>query len=63
MSEVVTHLIDRTSPAGPGKPFVGRCRLCGAENLPFEAALQPCPNPKGISQDDALVAAIEGETP
>ena len=55
-----THLVERTSPYG--QPFVGKCRYCGAENLPPSAALQPCPvaSDIGITQDDSLLAAIEG---
>lgn len=53
-----THSLERTSPKG--KPFRGRCVLCGAEDLPANAALDPCPNPRRVTRDQALVDAIEG---
>lgn len=56
-----THSLRRTSPMGG--PFVGRCVLCGATGLSMGAALDTCPNPRGVSSDDALIDAIEGEAP
>jgi len=53
-----THSLERTSPKGT--PFRGRCRLCDAEDLPANAALEPCPNPRRVSEDQALIDAIEG---
>lgn len=55
-----THTIERTSPKGPGQKFVGRCIKCGATELTMGDAFKPCPNPSGVSKDDALVRSIEG---
>lgn len=57
----MTHSLERTSPKGG--PFIGVCVLCGAIGLPAAAAAQPCPNPGGTSQDDALLDAIRGAAP
>jgi hypothetical protein len=54
------HAIERTSPKGPGQKFIGRCFLCGKQNLPAEAALEECPNPRKITFSDTLTEAIEG---
>jgi hypothetical protein len=54
----VTHALERTSPKGG--PFLGTCCLCGATNLPMRAALEPCPNPRGVTSDEALMQAIRG---
>ncbi len=54
-----THALVRTSPKGG--PFVGRCIQCGAEGLPSGAALEPCSNPRGLTQDGALLSVIEGD--
>jgi hypothetical protein len=57
----VYHAIERTSPKGPGSKFTGTCRLCGTPNLPASAALEECPNQRGLTQDEALIEAIDGE--
>lgn len=57
----VCHAIERTSPKGPGQKFIGTCRLCGTPNLPASAALQECPNQRGLTADEALIEAIEGK--
>lgn len=54
-----THALRRTSPKGG--PFLGTCIQCGEENLPSSAALKPCPNQRGLTQDDALFEVIEDE--
>lgn len=54
------HAIERTSPKGPGQKFIGTCLRCGKTNLPASAALLECPNDKGLTNDAALIAAIEG---
>jgi hypothetical protein len=54
-----THSLVRTSPKG--QDFVGRCVLCGQEGLPMIAALLKCPNPRGVSNDQAVLDAILGE--
>jgi hypothetical protein len=53
------HAIERTSPKGPGQPFIGTCRLCGKTGLPAIAALEPCENIRGLTQDEALLEAID----
>lgn len=60
MKAKLTHVLERTSPKG--EAFIGRCRLCGKENLSMKDALADCPNPKRISSAEALTMAIEGET-
>lgn len=55
---MTTHAIERTSPKGG--PFFGTCMKCGRTNLPGSAALEPCDNPSGMSEDEALIMAIEG---
>ena len=52
-----THAVVRTSPKGG--PFLGRCIQCGKKNLPPSAALEPCENTRGISQDQSLLEVIE----
>lgn len=56
-----THSIERTSPKGG--PFLGTCRLCGKENLTMADALMPCPNPRKVTADDALLEAIDPPAP
>jgi hypothetical protein len=58
MSESKTHALVRTSPTGG--PFIGRCIQCGREGLKMGDALEYCENLIGLSQDDALIAALEG---
>lgn len=52
-----THSIERTSPKGG--PFMGTCTLCGQTGLTFSDESE-CPNQRGLSQDEALLEAIEG---
>lgn len=53
-----THIIDRTSNLG--EKFIGRCRLCGEENLRPQQANERCfSNP--MSADQTLVVAIEDD--
>lgn len=54
-----THALVRTSPMG-GK-FLGTCRQCGRTNLPSSAALEYCDNPRGMTQADSLLEAIEDD--
>ena len=53
------HVIDRTSPTGPGQKFVGTCRLCGLRGLTPANMNDECENVRGLSQEDALVEVIE----
>jgi hypothetical protein len=54
------HSLERTSPKGPGQKFIGTCRLCGTPNLPASAVFDDCPNQRGLTEDEALMEAIEG---
>lgn len=52
------HHVERTSPKGPGMPFIGTCRLCGMTGLKASAALEDCENVRGLSVEAALVEII-----
>lgn len=52
----MTHALVRTSPKG--EVFLGTCTQCGTQNLPRRAALETCPNQRGLSQDEALIETI-----
>jgi hypothetical protein len=54
---LAAHSLERTSPKG--QPFIGYCVNCGTINLPAKAALEECPNPEGVTQDQALVEAVK----
>lgn len=54
-----THLIERTSPYG-GK-FIGTCRLCGKRGLTLANMEDECENVRDLSEDEALIEAIEGD--
>jgi hypothetical protein len=56
--QYATHALERTSPKGG--PFIGRCTKCGMTGLRISAVQEPCENLRGISEDDALIGAIEG---
>lgn len=58
---MIYHAVNRTSPKGPGKPFIGTCALCGKTGLSASAALEECENVRGLTQDEALIEAILGE--
>lgn len=53
------HAVHRTSPKG--QKFIGRCVNCGTENLPASAALEDCPNVRGVTQEASLIEAITGK--
>jgi len=54
-------LINRTSPTGKGQPFVGTCAACGKRGLtPKMIEEDDCPNPQGMTREQALLEAIEG---
>lgn len=55
-----THVLERTSPKGPGSKFLGKCILCGEDNLPLRAAQEICGNPDAVSTDSAVVMAVNG---
>lgn len=54
------HHVERTSPKGPGQPFIGTCRLCGKPHLKASAALEDCENVRGLSVEEAMVETIAG---
>lgn len=54
----MTHSLERTSPKG--EDFVGRCVLCGKQGLPMTAALEKCPNPRNVTNEEAIINAIKG---
>ena len=51
-----THLIERTN--AKGQPGVGRCLKCGAEGLPMDKRPGLCPNPEGMTRNEALLRAF-----
>lgn len=58
------HALRRTSPKGPGQPFIGTCAQCGATNVTLDdMAKQECPNVRGISEAEALIEAINPPSP
>lgn len=50
-------LINRTSPKGT--PFVGTCAACGKTGLRLSAMGEDCENVRGMTQESALLEAIE----
>jgi hypothetical protein len=52
-----THALRRTSPKGG--PFIGTCYRCAITGLSSGAALEPCSNPSGMSNDDAILEALK----
>lgn len=61
MNAMRTHVLIRMNPKGPGIDFIGRCALCGEENLPAEATALECGNPGRVPVADAIMIAVEGE--
>ena len=53
------HSIHRTSPKG--EPYVGFCPQCGKTGLTPADMNGECENPRGDTQEDALLRAIEGK--
>lgn len=54
------HAVNRTSLKGT--PFLGTCFQCGKTDLTVSRAMsEDCPNVRGLSQDEALVEAMEGK--
>jgi hypothetical protein len=51
------HSLERTSPKG--QDFIGTCALCGTPNLTLSDR-EDCPNVRGLTEDEALIEAIEG---
>lgn len=57
----MSHALERTSPKG--ERFVGYCTKCGMHELPMIAATNPCPMDDVVSDDQALLAAINKPQP
>jgi hypothetical protein len=51
------HAINRTSPKGG--PFIGTCSLCGVTDLRISDATKYCENVRGLTEEEALLEAIE----
>lgn len=54
--------VERTSPTGKGSKFVGTCMSCGATGLTFGTMGGECPNPRGLTNEAALLEAMQHET-
>lgn len=54
----MSHSLTRTSPKGPGQPFIGTCTKCGQVGLTLGDMHAHCPNPADLSDADALIVAI-----
>lgn len=50
-------LINRTSPKG--QAFVGTCAACGKTGLTGAATRGECENPRGMTNESALLEAID----
>ena len=57
MKPTTMHSLRRTSPKG--QKFVGACVLCGREGLTFSDMAGYCDNQRGLTQDEALIEAID----
>jgi hypothetical protein len=57
MTKSKTHALNRTSIKGG--PFIGTCTQCGQTGLPSSAVFDYCENTRGITQDEALIEAID----
>lgn len=55
------HHVERTSPKGPGQPFIGTCRLCGKAGLSASAVLEDCENVRGLTAEEAMIETIIGD--
>ncbi len=49
-------LINRTSPKGPGQPFIGTCASCGKPNALLTD--DDCADLRHMTQEEALLEAI-----
>jgi|RhiMethySRZTD1v2_1073278.scaffolds.fasta_scaffold118793_2 hypothetical protein len=54
------HAIERTSPKGPGQKFIGTCMRCGRTGLTSANMNEECENITGMTDDEALLKAIDG---
>ena len=55
-------IVNRTSPTGKGKPFIGTCAACGKRGLTRKMIEEDddCPNQRRMTNEQALLEAIEG---
>lgn len=53
------HAIERTSPFG--QKFIGTCYQCRLSGLPMSAALEVCENIAGLTEEESMAMAIEGQ--
>jgi hypothetical protein len=52
--------VNRTSPKG--SKFFGTCAACGKPGLTIaDVAEEECPNQRGLTEDEAILEAIDGE--
>lgn len=56
----MSHALERTSPKG--QLFVGYCVKCGAVNLTLQAALAPCPADDIVSDTNAMLSLMRGDS-
>lgn len=55
-------LVNRTSPIGT--PFLGTCAACGKTGITFDMLPEDeCENVRRMTQEEALIEAIEGRKP
>lgn len=54
----MSHALERTSPKG--QDFKGYCTKCGEQNLPMSAVQESCPMDAIVSNETALIDAING---
>lgn len=55
-------LVNRTSPKG--SPFLGICAACGKTGITnAELFTDECPNQRGMTDEEAIIEAIEGTQP
>ena len=54
-------LVNRTSPKGPGSPFIGTCAACGKTGITSEMLpTDECENVRAMTPEEALLEAIKG---
>ncbi len=59
----MSHAIERTSPTGPGEIFIGMCIKCGQTGLKIGDGLKECPADDTMSNEAALLALLDKNTP
>ena len=56
------HALERTSPKGPGMPFIGTCIQCGRTGLSVSAIQEECDNIRGNTEGESLIEVIDPRT-